>query len=764
MENYAKKLALNHKVQKGSKSSTFPINKMLRDFSYIGETYDILNESISKDVPIPPSGEWILDNYYLIEEQVDCIKKELSLPKYKSLPSIDGTSRIYIVAKEMVKYTDANITENTIERFITAYQTKKNISMDELWLLPVMIKIALVEYIKELSEKIKVSQLQKFKVESLVERLVTNKSQNEQRFHKYKNIIIDNEATSYVEYLIYLLKKCGNEGMSYIKVLEEEINKVGTTSNDVIRVEHYDQAVRRVSMGNSITSLRHIARFNWVDIFEKINSIEKILANNEWYHRLDFNTRNMYREEIRRIAKVSNTSEVYVASKLIELSNENEDVGTFLIGEKKKDFFVELGIANKEKKQSLCVKTFEYILAIYLPTIIFSILLAKEKFWIALIPMSEVFVYLINKIISKNVKPRLLPSLEEIPKDVNTFVVVPTLLNSKERVEKLFLSIERYYLGNKMDNLYFALLGDASEVDAEKMPYDIEVSETGIKEAKRLNEKYGKEIFFFLYRKRVYNEKQGKWLGYERKRGMLTEFNNFLLTGNEGTFFVNTIGRNVLERKIKYVITLDADTELVLESAKKLIGIMEHPLNKPVIEDGIVKSGYGIVQPKVGISIDSATRSIFSKIFAGSGGIDIYSTAESNVYQDVFGEAIFTGKGIYNVEVFQNVLSGEIPENTVLSHDLLEGSYIRCGLASDTLVVDGFPSRVNSYMVRQARWTRGDWQIIRWLFSKKLNILSKYKIFDNLRRSLYEVFLMTLFFSRIFSSSNSYNFLSIYSR
>ena len=245
---------------------------------------------------------------------------------------------------------------------------------------------------------------------------------------------------------------------------------------------------------------------------------------------------------------------------------------------------------------------------------------------------------------------------------------------------------------------------------------------------------------------------------------MLTEFNNFLLTGNEGTFFVNTIGRNVLERKIKYVITLDADTELVLESAKKLIGIMEHPLNKPVIEDGIVKSGYGIVQPKVGISIDSATCSIFSKIFAGSGGIDIYSTAESNVYQDVFGEAIFTGKGIYNVEVFQNVLSGEIPENTVLSHDLLEGSYIRCGLASDTLVVDGFPSRVNSYMVRQARWTRGDWQIIRWLFSKKLNILSKYKIFDNLRRSLYEVFLMTLFFSRIFSSSNSYNFLSIYSR
>lgn len=764
MENYAKKLALNHKVEKGSKSNTFPINKLLKDFTYIGETYDILNESISKDVPIPPSGEWILDNYYLIEEQVDCIKKELTLSKYKTLPSINGVSRIYIVAKEMVKYTDANITENTIERFIGAYQTKKNISMDELWLLPVMIKIALIEYIKELSEKIKISQLQKFKVESLVERLVTNRAQSEQRFHKYKNIIIDNEATSYVEYLIYLLKKRGKKGTLYIKILEEEINKVGTTSDDVIRVEHYDQAVRRVSMGNSITSIRHISRFNWIDIFEKINPIEKILLNNEWYPKLDFNTRNMYREEIRKIAKLSNTSEVYIASKLIEISNENEDIGVFLIGEKRKAFFSELGIGSKEKSQSLRTKTFEYLLAIYLPTVVFSILLAREKFWIAIIPISEVFVYLINKIISKNVKPQLLPSLSEIPEDVNTFVVVPTLLNSKERVEKLFLNIERYYLGNKKKNLYFALLGDASEVDTEKMPYDVEVSETGIKEAKRLNEKYGKEIFFFLYRKRVYNEKQEKWLGYERKRGMLTEFNNLLLTGNEGTFIVNTIGKNILERKIKYVITLDADTELVLESAKKLIGIMEHPLNKPVIKNGVVASGYGIVQPKVGISIDSATSSIFSKIFAGSGGIDIYSTAESNVYQDVFGEAIFTGKGIYNVEVFQNVLKEEIPENTVLSHDLLEGSYIRCGLASDALVIDGFPSRVNSYMVRQARWTRGDWQIIRWLFSKKINILSKYKIFDNLRRSLYDIFLVGLFFSRILSSSNRYNFLSIHSR
>ena len=249
----------------------------------------------------------------------------------------------------------------------------------------------------------------------------------------------------------------------------------------------------------------------------------------------------------------------------------------------------------------------------------------------------------------------------------------------------------------------------------------------------------------------MYNESQEKWLGYERKRGMLCEFNNYLLRGEEGTFIVNTIKecRDKIPQ-IKYVITLDADTELVLDSAQKLIGTMEHPVNKPIVENGIVTKGYGLIQPKVGLSLDCEGASCFSKMFAGSGGIDIYSTAESNVYQDLFGEAIFTGKGIYNVEVFDEVLNGEIQENTVLSHDLLEGSYLRTGLATDIELIDGFPSKVNSYMLRLHRWTRGDWQIVRWLKNKKINALSKYKIIDNLRRSLVDIFTLVLFFCGFF--------------
>lgn len=617
--------------------------------------------------------------------------------------------------------------------------------MEELWIMPTMLKIAIIEYIYEICEKILDSQLQKFKVESLVERIVKNTSIQDQNFIKYRNIKLDTEATSYVEHLMYALKKLGKEGKKYIETLEEEVKKVGTSINDVIKFEHYDMAVRRVSMANSITSIRNITRYNWQIIFEETNGIEQILLKDLWYENLDYETRNCYRSEIQKISKKTKISERYIAAKIIEIAN-GEHIGEFLIGEKKSEIYKVLGVKYKTNKNILA----KYLIAIYLPSIIASVLITKNYFLIAVIPISEIFINIVNKIISRNVKPKRLPRIENIPENVSTFVVVPTLLNSADRVKKMIKNLEIYYLGNKIENLYFALLGDASETAKEKMEYDEEIIKTGIEETEKLNKKYGKEIFFFLYRKRVYNPKQGTWLGYERKRGMLTEFNEFLLTGKKGTFITNTIKTKM---NIKYVITLDADTELVLDSAKKLIGIMEHPLNKPIIENGIVVKGYGIVQPKVGISLESSKASIFSKIFAGSGGIDIYSTAESNIYQDLFGEAIFTGKGIYNVKVFNDVISNEIPENTVLSHDLLEGSYIRCGLASDIEVIDGFPSKVNSYMLRQHRWTRGDFQILKWITKGPLNKLSRYKIFDNLRRSTVSIFTVILMFLGFYNTA-----------
>ena len=762
MENYAKKIAIEHKITGKTNNDTFPIKKLVEDFRTISLCYNVLNDCISLDVTIPPSGEWLLDNYYLIEEQVNSVKNELKEREYLKLPAINGAARNLILAKKFVEYTDGNITMENIQIFLNAYQTKKVIEMREIWTLPIMLKIALVEYIKKVCERIIVSQYQKLKVESLVERLVKKIPSNKQKFSKYKSLKVDSEASSYIEHLMYLLKKNGNEGIKYLEILEEEVKKVGTTVSNVIKVEHYDMTTKRVSIGNSITSMRRLSRFNWSIVFENTNGIDNILKQDKWYEKLDFETKEEYRNIIQQIADKTKISEIYIANKLVELSkksvisninnetndqqensvekNSEEHIGSYLIGDRKKDLYNALGFKYKESKHKLMF----YLLAIYLPTFIFSYALTGKYFWIALIPVSEIFVNIINRIVSKKILPQKLPRLEKIDDNVNTFVIVPTLLNSEDRVKKMMESLEVYYLANQTENLFFALLGDASEVDSEIMEYDEAIMKIGQEEAERLNKKYGKEIFYFLYRKRVYNDKQGKWLGYERKRGMINEFNNFLLFGEKGTFKVNTI-KNI--PKIKYVITLDADTELPIDTAKKLIGIMEHPLNKPVIKNGIVVKGYGLVQPKVGISIKGSTESLFSKIYAGSGGIDIYSTAESNVYQDLFKEAIFTGKGIYNLQVFHDVLHNQIPENTVLSHDLLEGSYLRCGLASDVEIIDGFPSRVNSYMIRQQRWVRGDWQIIRWLIKGPLNKLSKYKIFDNLRRSLVDVFTFVLMLS-----------------
>ena len=323
--------------------------------------------------------------------------------------------------------------------------------------------------------------------------------------------------------------------------------------------------------------------------------------------------------------------------------------------------------------------------------------------------------------------------------------------------------LEVYYIANKSPNIYFTLLGDCTESIKKEEDFDKEVIEEGIKQTEKLNKKYSKEnenknlkLFNFIYRKREWNDKEGSYLGWERKRGMINQFNSYILGKTKNPFLENTIERYEKEWKtendekedvkknIKYIITLDSDTDLILNSAEKLVGAMAHILNTPVIDEekNIVVDGYGIMQPRIGINLELCYKNLFTKIFAGDGGIDCYTNAISDIYQDNFKEGIFTGKGIYDLKVFEKVLEKEIPENTVLSHDLLEGCYLRCGLVSDVMLMDGYPTKYNSFMNRLSRWIRGDWQIIKWLKNKKLNLLSKYKIFDNLRRSLVEITLV----------------------
>lgn len=380
-----------------------------------------------------------------------------------------------------------------------------------------------------------------------------------------------------------------------------------------------------------------------------------------------------------------------------------------------------------------------------------------------LIPASEIIIQLIQYILSKLVKPKLIPKIDflnGIDEENKTIVVIPTILKDRQKVKELMRKLEVFYIANKSENLYFALLGDCSQSNQKEEKFDSEVIDEGIYQARFLNKKYGKEenpIFFFIYRNRIWNSKENSYLGWERKRGLLNEFNEYILGLSKNKFRANTFEEKGKIENLKYVITLDADTDLVLESAFELVGAMAHILNKPIIDKqkNVVVDGYGIIQPRVGINLGISYKNLFTKIFAGAGGIDSYTNAISDIYQDNFKEGIFTGKGIYDIQAFSKVMRNAIPENTVLSHDLLEGNYLRCGLASDIMLMDGYPCKYLSFMARLSRWIRGDWQIANWLKGKiktkegkvrnPLNLLSKYKIFDNLRRSLLEISIIVTF-------------------
>ena len=769
IEEQLKKSGSNQNLKGKSDKSTYPIPRLYENYRAIKDTYDILNEHLRLGISIHPAGEWILDNFYIIEEIVKSIESNLSKKKYRNFVGIsdglyEGFSRVYVLAAEIVNYTDNKIETYDLEKYLAAYQTNKTLNMDEIWNIGIFLQIVIIENIRRICEKIYISQTEKYKVESIVERLIDRKTNRKFIDGKINKKLINNYdfKYSFIEYMSYKLKRYGKKTLKHLEILEEEVEKTGITLSEAIKREHYDIALQKVSIGNCITSLKEVQRINFLEIFEKINSVEEILKLDpaNVYDKMDYKTKDYYRQVIKKIAKKSKISEIYIAKKILEIASKEKGkkrhIGYYLFGKNKNILYRKIG-CKQEKIMEEKQKTKFFITGIYVLTVILDIIIISNfinkiplilnilGFILLLIPISEFVVQTVQYVLGKFIKPKLIPKLDfsnGIDEEHRTMVVIPTILKSKEKVQELIKKLEIYYLANKSDNLYFCLLGDCSESSKKIEEFDKEIISEGLKQINLLNEKYNKNnLFNFLYRKRQWNEKQESYLGWERKRGALVEFVK-LLRGK--------IDQEDFERKFwnieslnvpycKYVITLDSDTDLILNSAAELVGAMAHILNRPEVKEGKVVSGYGLIQPRVGVNIDVSYKNMFTKIFAGSGGIDSYTNAISDLYQDNFGEGIFTGKGIFDVDVYLNVLESEIPENTVLSHDLLEGSYLRCGLASDIMVMDGYPTKYMSFMTRLSRWIRGDWQIVKWLSNKKINLLSKYKIFDNLRRSLFEV-------------------------
>lgn len=827
LDSYLEKIASDHILQEKSNKDTYPIPRLKEDFEIIKEVYKLLNEHLEIGIPIHPAGEWILDNLYIIEEAIKNICKELTLKKYTNFLGIangryEGFARIYVLAGEMVAYTDGKINGENLKQMLMAYQNKKSLSMNEIWNIGLFIQIVLIENIREICEYIYSCQMQKEKVENILSKFFNTKVKPSHAT-VINSIKLTPMRNSFIEYMSYRLKKYGRKAFAYLNILEEEVEKTGNDISEIVKKEHFDVAVKKVLVGNAIITLKNISRVNFLEIFESINGVEDILKQDpaQQYDKMDVDTKTYYRNKIQEISKKTKISEIYITKKCLELSKKAKEkleindinderkthIGYYLIDKGRNELAKEL--VNKNiRLLSNETKVNYYIFGIWSITIILALtlsigeyfLLAKHInnsilntiytsviFIISIIPIENIVTKITQYILSKIVKPKVIPKLDfqnGIPEEYATVVAIPTILNSKEKVKKLMEKLEVYYIANKSDNLYFTLLGDCTTENTENAPFDDEVIKEGIEQTQKLNEKYPDTKFpkfNFIYRKRTWNDKEEAYMGWERKRGALNQFNEYLLDKIKNPFRINTIENYKQDTdkskipNITYIITLDADTDLTLNSGLELVGAMAHILNRPKLNPNkdLVIEGHGLIQPRVGVGLLESRSTLFTQIYAGEGGTDSYTNEVSDTYQDNFDEGIFTGKGIYDLHAFSTILNNEIKENTVLSHDLLEGSYLRCGLASDIMLMDGYPTTYMSFKQRLYRWIRGDYQITLWLKNKienrkgnkkvnPLNRLSKYKIFCNIVRSKQEttallMIIISLIIRKYIQSTNSAN-------
>jgi len=782
---HAARIAKKHEIQSGYYSINFLLSRMEENYKYIASAYKRLSSHVNRKNRIPDAAEWLLDNFYIIEKQTKELRLSIQRKYFRHLPIIKsgayrGYPRVFALVHELVSHSDSVVEQDVLIEFITEYQKLLKLSDAEIWSLETMIRLALLQNIRRICERITKTQSQYSLAESVAAQLYAVRDDKE----KIKEIVADHlrrfdvNRSNFFEALVKILRKFGDCRLIFA-ALDKRLGSINMSSDSIVQIEHQKQAMCHISLGNAVTSLRFILNLDFTEIFENLSVVEQILSTDPQgsYPKMDKTSKNYYRRSVERIAKKHSIAEVEVAKCAVSLASEYE-------GDNEKKKHVGYYLINQElnlvKEPSVAAKSAWYILAAgTLTKVISGVFAWLAHLWfgniwlsfavglISLIPVSDIVINILNYAITRGVKVTMIPKLEladGIPESGKTLVVISTLLTSSKDAAALAQKLEVYRAANNEKNLCFGILSDFPDSFDELSEADELALSAMEREIVALNKKYGN--FYLFHRKRSFSARDKKYMGYERKRGALCELNAYLARGMNGTF-CSILGNKTQLVGVKYVITLDNDTRLTLGSARRLVGAMLHPLNAPEIDEkkGRVVDGYGLLQPKIAMDLQASNMSAFSKIFAGQGGIDAYSHTVSDVYQDLFGEGIYTGKGIYDVAVFDKVMSDLIPENTVLSHDLLEGCYVRCGLVSDVAFIDGFPWRYNSYAARSHRWTRGDWQIFRWLFwrlknakgkriKNSLSSISKWKILDNLRRSMLDVALTIMVAAAFFAPPN----------
>jgi cyclic beta-1,2-glucan synthetase len=784
LEQYAQTLAAEHKtVTRKGHAQLLP--RLEDNGRKLEAAYKALVNALREGRAISPAAEWLVDNYHIVEEQLREIRQDLPASYYHELPKLAegelaGYPRIYAVALALIIHTDSRLDTNTLQRFIASYQTVAPLSIGELWAVAITLRLALVENLRRLAIAIARARAERDEADKLADKLLELASLQPANIMSLVNERLGKQEEPPPAFLVQLVQRLREQHPSVMPVMdwiEKQVANQGTTVEQIIHSEHQRQAAAQVTVGNIITSMRLLSTLDWNDFFEKVSLIERLLENDPAgvYAQMEFASRDRYRHVIERISKGTRTNELDIGQAAIDLATKADErsrarrhVGYYLI---------DAGLNQLETKFNYQPRTVErfrrfllrHCTATYLGTftvmtllIVTALVYFMSRYgvgWpylivtalLALIPASDLAITVLNWDLTHFFPPRLLPRMntsDGIPNDAATFVVVPTIFLNDSQVHELVERLEVHYLANQDEHIYFALLSDFPDADSEETPADsnlLAIAQSGID---ALNRNHGNERFHLFHRKRQWNPGEHKWMGWERKRGKLEEFNR-LLRGAQDTSFLVRTASDALLKSIRYVITLDSDTQLPRDVARKLVGAAIHPLNQPQIDRATnrVKRGYGILQPRVSIALASASRSKFVQVFSGYTGIDPYTTAVSDVYQDFFGEGSFTGKGLYDVDAFQTTLENRVPPNSLLSHDLFESLFARAALTTDIELLDDYPASYEAYAKRSHRWVRGDWQIIRWLFPRvpdgngekvrnTLSLISRWKILDNLRRSL----------------------------
>ncbi|MBU0714034.1 MAG: cyclic beta 1-2 glucan synthetase [Verrucomicrobia bacterium] len=767
----------------------------------IRHSYDVVAEAVRSGQQMAPAAEWLLDNYYLIAEQIDIARIHLPKGYSRELPRLRtgllrGFPRIYDLALELVSHTDGCVDADNVTHFVKAYQRVRPLKLGELWAIPIMLRLTLLENLRRVAYRIDWRRQHRAMALEWARRFVTVVQKDPRLFvTELADFVRANPPMSppFIAELYANIEGVHSAIGLAVNWIEQELSQQGQTIELIQQAESQDQAADQVSIGNTITSLRTLNAIDWQKFVEALSVTEAVLCRDPAgiYPRMEFRTRDRYRHVVEDLAKKSGQPEEVVAETAIKLVMAHRNspaaeprelhVGYFLIDhglpELQRAAGYRPGLIRRIVR--ICSRwplgvyllVFGGLTALLTVPLFLQIYPRLTTHWVwgvlaagvILLAVSRSALMLTNWIITLLVPPRPLPRMDfskGVVEDHRTAVVIPTLLYSEPGTRKLIEHLEICYLANREANLFFGILLDFPDAAQAEYPQEASLLDAAVEGIRQLNLKYataGGSLFFLLYRPREWNPAEQVWMGHERKRGKLEAFNRLVCEGSCGPFTVIE-GDLAILRSIKHVITLDADTQLPPQAAAKLAGTIAHPLNQPQINaaTGCVKQGYGVLQPRLGASLIGSQRSWFARLFAGETGLDPYTRAVSNVYHDLCGEGPFVGKGIYDVQAFYTATGNRFPLNRILSHDLIEGCYARCGFVNDVELIEDPPPSYLADSRRHHRWIRGDWQIARWLlFSvpgpdgkrviNPLGTLAKWMILDNLRRSLVPAALLAAF-------------------